>query len=578
MIYKLFKILSSNFFSFSGTIENLKKGPKEIVKNIFLILLMIYAFGVIAAMYVIAMLGVYSALALVGETALMPVIALLLSAFLVFFFGFTSVASNYYTGNGEEQLLSMPFTPGQLFGAKFAVSFVTDAVFGLVAFAIAAGIYGFNQHILWNPMFYIGTIVTALAFTSIAVAVIYFLFIVVLHLFPGLRKKSILNGIATFFVIAFVIGFSFANQKLSISLSLSDIDAVQELMAPNIEKISSVSESIPFIVFLADAVHGKILPILVMLAIFAAVVFGLVPLMGKFYISSLRGFSDVKSKKLSSEKVTQVINKDVQSKSIFSSLFWRDIKTVFREPTFFANGPLMVILLPVIMLVSMSIGFMGASDENVIQELREDIYAVFNEDGGAGVSSLLYYVSLIGGAFAVFMGNSSNIAVSAFSREGKAIYDLKAMPIQNNIIAKVKFAHSFVYTILADVVISLLVVLISVFFQAPVTVSQLVSVFVGIALINLPISLVLIFVDLFIDTSHPKLQWENPVAAFKQNLNAVLAVFITMGVAALVVVLGIFLLPKNQVGTLILAAFFGIIAAVLGAAYFRYAEKRISTM
>ena len=39
-----------------------------------------------------------------------------------------------------------------------------------------------------------------------------------------------------------------------------------------------------------------------------------------------------------------------------------------------------------------------------------------------------------------------------------------------------------------------------------------------------------------------------------------------------------FILPKNQIGITVIIIIFGIIGAIIGANYFRYAEKRISQM
>ena len=96
-------------------------------------------------------------------------------------------------------------------------------------------------------------------------------------------------------------------------------------------------------------------------------------------------------------------------------------------------------------------------------------------------------------------------------------------------------------------------------------------------IITLLVSLVLIFTEMFIDTVNPKLQWENPPAAFKQNINAVVSSFISMGVVGLFIVLMIFL-PKTALGMLLIGVIFAVIAAPLGFLYFRYAVKRIPKM
>ena len=71
--------------------------------------------------------------------------------------------------------------------------------------------------------------------------------------------------------------------------------------------------------------------------------------------------------------------------------------------------------------------------------------------------------------------------------------------------------------------------------------------------------------------------WETPTAAFKQNVNAVVSSFISMGVVAIFVVL-IFIMPKNTIGMLLIIAIFAVISAPLGYFYFKYAVKKIPKM
>ena len=79
MIYKLFKILNSSSFSFSGIVEGFKKGPKGIIKSIFLILVLLYVLCVMVGMYTVYMIGIYKYLATNGNQQMMPVIAMMVA-------------------------------------------------------------------------------------------------------------------------------------------------------------------------------------------------------------------------------------------------------------------------------------------------------------------------------------------------------------------------------------------------------------------------------------------------------------------------------------------------------------------
>lgn len=574
MIYKLFKILNQGSYNFSGIFGEFKKGPKGIIKAIFLSILAIYVFGVMIGMYTMYMIGTYKYLAQSGNQQFMPFISMMVALMVIMFFGFTSVASTYYTGTGEEFLMSLPFTPAQFFGAKFAVSFVSDAIMGVGMFAISSFVYGYNEGLLTHPLFYLGFLVTALVFSITAVFIIYLLFILILYFIPALRKKKVMTVIATILLIAFCMFYGFLNS--SVSISFSNMEFANERIGNSIDKIFELSSDIPFFMYISGALNGKVIPILILAAAGSLVIFVLVPLFGNMYIKSLNGFSDVKSKKITTEKAAEVIKKDVRSGSVFHALFMRDVRNVLREPAFFSNGPLFVFLFPVILGISFVIGFV-ASGEN-IGEIVSELQLKMMEISPQQFVSIKYYVTLGFAAYTIFTGTFANIATTSFSREGKSLNDLKAMPVKFDMIVKVKFWHAMLYVGIADVIS---IILLSVFYSliaVPVTFWEFVQRCLFMTLVAGSISILLIFIDMFIDTMNPKLNWETPMAACKQNFNVLWSMLLTMLTIALVVVLVIVVLPKKMNALLILSVIFIIISSPIGAGYFRYAEKRLKDL
>ena len=574
MIYKLFKILNQGSYNFSGIFGEFKKGPKGIIKAIFLSILAIYVFGVMIGMYTMYMIGTYKYLAESGNQQFMPFISMMVALMVIMFFGFTSVASTYYTGTGEEFLMSLPLTPAQFFGAKFAVSFVSDAIMGVGMFAISSFVYGYNEGLLTHPLFYLGFLVTALVFSITAVFIIYLLFILILYFIPALRKKKVMTVIATILLIAFCMFYGFLNS--SVSISFSNMEFANERIGSSIDKIFELSSDIPFFMYISGALNGNVIPILILAAAGSLVIFVLVPLFGNMYIKSLNGFSDVKSKKITTEKAAEVIKKDVRSGSVFHALFMRDVRNVLREPAFFSNGPLFVFLFPVILGISFVIGFV-ASGEN-IGEIVSELQLKMMEISPQQFVSIKYYVTLGFAAYTIFTGTFANIATTSFSREGKSLNDLKAMPVKFDMIVKVKFWHAMLYVGIADVIS---IILLSVFYSliaVPVTFWEFVQMCLFMTLVAGSISILLIFIDMFIDTMNPKLNWETPMAACKQNFNVLWSMLLTMLTIALVVVLVIVVLPKKMNALLILSVIFIIISSPIGAGYFRYAEKRLKDL
>lgn len=574
MIYKLFKILNSSSFSFSGIVEGFKKGPKGIIKSIFLILVLLYVLCVMVGMYTVYMIGIYKYLATNGNQQMMPVIAMMVALAVIMFFGFTSVASTYYTGTGEEFLMSLPISSKQFFGAKFAVSFVSDAVFGIGMFAIASIVYGYNEGLLTNPLFYLGFIVTALSFSITSVFIIYLLFILILYFIPALRKKKLLTIVASILVICFCMLYGLMNSM--VSFSFSNPQFVNDKVGNSVDKLSELGSNIPVIKYISGALDGKILPILILMALGALVLFVLMPLFSNMYIKSLNGFSDVKTKKISSEKAEEVISKDVHSLSVFHALFLRDYRNVVREPAFFSNGPLFVYLFPVIFILSFTIGFIATG--NGLGKLLADIRSSVQEIPADYNEMIKYFIALGGAGFTIFSGTFANLATTSFSREGKSLNDLKAMPVKFDMIIKVKFWHAMLYVGIADVISISLIVAAYLLLRLPFALTEIILICVVMTLVAASISLLLIFIDMFIDTLNPKLDWETPTAASKQNFNVLWSMLLSLVTIGLVVILVIFVMPKKLSFLIVLSAFYVIISAPVGAGYFRYAEKRLKEM
>ena len=433
-------------------------------------------------------------------------------------------------------------------------------------------IYGIKAGLVTHPMFYVGLLVTIFAVEAIAIFVIYALLLLFLNVIPKLRNRSILTSLATVLLLCFVFVYSIYSSRLSMLMDQADAST-----AMFVQLIRLWTEKAPFLMFFADAMSGKIIPVLVMAAIFAVIVFGFVPLAAPLYIRSLNGFSDVKTKKITKEKAQNVLNKELKTNSVFHTLLVRDVRTIFREPSFFGNGPLMILLVPVMFLISFTVSFAAAKGSG-IAEVRAMMISTFTENmTPEGLETVKYMFTVIIAGICIFMGNCANIASTSFSREGKAIYDLKAMPIQEDTIVLVKFWHALIYCLASIVIIFLFFFGLVKFLYIPFTATDIFTMTLKYSILTILASFVLIFIEMFIDTVNPKLQWENPTAAFKQNMNAVVSTFIVMGFIALMVLL-IFLLPKNNIGFFAVAGIMLVIAAPLGYFYFKYAVKKIPKM
>jgi ABC-2 type transport system permease protein len=538
-------------------------------------LLLAYSITVFIGTLIFTALGAYNTLALVDKIEYLPSVAILIAAITIFAFGITSVATNYYSGPGDEQFFAMPLSITDIFRAKFAVSFTTDALLGILVFSIFSVVYAAKEGLLGNPLFYLGLIVTFIAFSVVFLAIIYLIFILVLLYVPKLRKKSFLTGVATGLLIAFIaiysymIGFGVGSQGV-------DLANANQAVLPIALRLAVFAEKCPTLLFVSGALSGKVLPIIILAAISAAVIFGLLPLLGKLYAKTLAGFSDVKSKKLTAEKASQLISRDTKTNTAFKALLIRDIRTILREPAFFANGPLIVVLMPIILIFSLAIPLL-LENEYTLAQLITAVQLKCAETSPESLQKIYYAAAMGLSAGIVFVGVNTNVAATAFSREGKGLSNLKAMPFTFETLLKVKFWHSMIYVFVESAFVILLLALANVIFAVIVPWTLLFKLMVLIVISSSAVSLPLIFADLLIDIANPKLNWENPTAAFKQNFNSLFGMLASMALIAIGAGLA-YLLPKNYMSLLYLAAVFGIIGAPLGSWYFRYGEKKLRVL
>ena len=96
--------------------------------------------------------------------------------------------------------------------------------------------------------------------------------------------------------------------------------------------------------------------------------------------------------------------------------------------------------------------------------------------------------------------------------------------------------------------------------------------------ISLALAVILNIVGLIVDTLNPRLQWESPIAALKQNINAVIVILGEMLILGLLGYIGF-----TKISTMTeLGLFLGLvpigIAIVLIVVYFSFAEKCIKRL
>lgn len=177
-----------------------------------------------------------------------------------------------------------------------------------------------------------------------------------------------------------------------------------------------------------------------------------------------------------------------------------------------------------------------------------------------------YYKTLFVIAFGLFTSISGNPSSSAVSRDGKALMFIKSLPISSKDYVLAKLLHGIELSMFGSAISCILG---EVILKLPVF--NLIMAFIISNLILLPI----IIVSIIIEFKWPKLNWDDPVKAMKQNLNVVMVVLFGMFILIPFIGVIVYKFLRNPIYgyfTLILVPL--LISAVLYGWLMKYSNKR----
>ena len=432
-------------------------------------------------------------------------------------------ASTYYIGEIEERLLSMPIKPKTLFGAKFAASCLNEIITSISFFAVLAVIYGIHEQP--PAVFYVWTVLSALLIPLPIIACCYAVNVFIMRFFTFFKNKNVILTINALLGMAIALGVNYALQSMSAEQEFSNFAEKLVRQAALFErygayyppvKLIGAALSNPASVYGFLSMAALILFCLLLPA--AALVF-----LARPYARSLVGFGEKKVKKLEAKRVSGFIVKEIKARPQLLSFVKREFDTMNRTPVYLLNGPFIAVFLPVLMIV------------------------IFAARGKlAGILLVAPFVTADFG-FAI-LGLPVNIPVYMYA----------------------KLIHAAIFSMSAWVPLIFL----------PAFLFGLSSLTVFFACITaLAVSSLLNLIGLFMDTANPKLRWDNPLAAMKQNMNVLFVTFLNFIVtAALACVL--FIVRNAPVWLLLIYFVFipGALTAVLIKPYSIFAQKKIENL
>ena len=495
-----------------------RKGGKFFFYALIL-LTIIFAFIPILFIYT---LFVYNAMdklnrvdfATTGLEALLFVIAIF-----SFIFAFNVLLNELYFSEDIENMLPLPVKPETIAASKFTSCFLIENVFlfiflilGILAYTLALKLPVYNLLISLIGIIFLPLI------PMILCTIVLFVVINILRKF--LTNKAIKNigfvllGIfilLTFYALWKISSFNFEKYIESFALGDHKFLEVMRYLVPSVSLFTKGVSTGNF---------GYILlSILVSIVYFVIMVL----LAKKLYYNSV---VDITSKDTESKKRSLKAINDFEVRNPIVQYFFKDIKLIFRSPTFFINciviniiWPVLIYLIFKIALPTYNISFMrdALSNNNPLFLTR--------------LTMLVIGISIIIPSF-------NSLASSAFSREGKNYHFMKYIPVKYGIQWREKYFLSFIISFIGIIIYALPFFII---IHVP-----LLRILLYLVLIILSISIVSLL-GLLIDSVYPKLIWDDEADSLRENYNA----FIAMGYSILLFVIlcggGYYLIKKGLI-------------------------------
>ena len=451
-------------------------------------------------------------------------LACILGVFMSFFGGMTMCVGIFFNSSDTEFLLPMPLKAEQIVGAKFATMYfytlLTDLLFVMPVFT-GYGIAGKCGVLYWIMAVLAAVIlpVTPLIYGSL-------ISMVLIRVFKRARNKDFLMIVSTVFALIMVIAINVFTQSLGnatdaefAEILITKGNSILEVMStvfPNTmlaERAISAESPLMLILFLISALAFVVLFILVARAV---------------YIKSVVEMSQTKSKskRLSSEELSKAVRK----RSKVRAYVVKELKIAFRTPIYFMNCIMLSLLWPVFLLIPMITGMLNDNGEAATAEgeMSFSQFMTLYPELPAGLCIMVVFGLTV---LAVSFSMLNNTAVS---REGKNVIFMKYIPMsyEKQLLAKV--LPGIILTLVTGTIYSSIGMAAAIFIfdfdipPAAVAMSIVISICACIVF-NL--------LEIIADIIKPKLDWQTEQAAVKQNVVAVVPMFVTL-IAGVLICLG----------------------------------------
>lgn len=462
------------------------KDPKK-KRQIGLVVFVYLYLGVILGLYTTTLC---SGLIVNGNEAAIPAtIAMSVSA-MMFVFTVLRAGPVLFNMKSYENMIVLPVKPSAIVISRFILLYVFDVIYSIVitvTCAVACGMFTTP-----SPLFYASMILGGFILPLIPMTVAMLLGTVLYALTSRIKKKNAGGVLRTLFLLVFMIGYMAV---------INNMNGNMNDMANSVAgSFSSASNCYLPALWFSLGANGNVFYFILFIA-FSVLIFALAVLfVGKFFVQISSALSSNVSK-------SNYVLKAQKGRSVFSTLFSRELKRYFSSSIYVSNTLVGYVFA---VFSAVFIAFAGG----------ESIFAVLPLEREVLVKVIPFII--------VLLCNLSPTTTSAISMEGKTWNFTKSLPVSARDLMNSKLAVNLVLAI-PSIVISLAILAVSLQCSLADAVLSLA--------VTLSVTLFITVLCLYMNVKMPDFSWENEAVPVKQSKCVFIAMILSFTLTAISIAL-----------------------------------------
>lgn len=444
---------------------------------------------------------------------------------MLLFFGIGPFISKIYFSNDVSIMQRLPIKMTDIFASKVISSVISllpiSILFLVPVFIKHAGATG--QGFIYYLIAFIGLLSGSIIIYSI-LSLINSILMSYINRLP--QTKSVMQFLGMFLVLVLSLGIQVYTRKIAQSFTSAE-DFIQYF--DNIAK--SFTAMFPFIRLITGALTSKFIWTKAINTL-ALLVLAVATLMITSFLGSGFLIKGINANQISAKKKNASIKESgFKSESVAMALAKREVAEIFKIPVYAFNFLSTGVLIPLLLALPLF------TDNNISS-------ADFNKIGSVlktfdiNIINQLSVAAIIGLVISIFLSISGQSATTSITREGKRIWLMQSLPISAEDQIKGRIISSAIFGI-----ISVLPTLILLIVLLKPSIFMIIGLVIGVAI---GIFLTSVF-GLWVGILYPKLSWDNPQEAIKQNMSVFLSM---LGVWAYIGLLGYILFKQFGIGNI----------------------------